>query len=197
MSVKNWAAIAVTGAAALVLGLLVAQRNMQPALPETEVFTLLSEPRALPALDLVNKQGAEVGREAFAGQWSLVFMGFTSCGHICPTKMAELRMIQDTAQAEFDAVFFSVDPGRDTPDVIRQYVETFDAGFLGYTGAPDSIERFAAALGAPYFVDTSPGNYVVDHSTALFLINPSAEFAGFVTPPFDIPAITRDLEALL
>jgi protein SCO1/2 len=188
------------GSVALGLGFWAARQSGQPAsaeAPVTEAVTAFAVPRPLPMLQLVDKDGAAVGREAFTGHWSLVFMGFTNCGHICPTKMAELRMIHDSAAKSFTPVFFSVDPGRDSPSVIKAYVEGFDPVFDGFTGSAEAVATFAGALGAPYFVDTNPDNYIVDHSTALFLIDPDGALAGTVSPPFDIPAIVRDLDLLI
>jgi protein SCO1/2 len=156
----------------------------------------LQSPRVLPEFQMVDKNGESVGRDIFSGNWSLVFMGFTSCGHICPTKMAEMRMIQAQLQAPLNIVFVSVDPGRDTPEVIKQYVESFEKSFFGMTGSAETIETFASALGAPYFVDPAPERYIVDHSSALFLIGPDASLVGTITPPLDIAVIVADLKQL-
>ncbi|MCP4831118.1 MAG: SCO family protein [Gammaproteobacteria bacterium] len=164
---------------------------------ETHAITLLQSPRDLPELQMVNKQGELAGKETFYGKWSLVFMGFTSCGHICPTKMAEMRMIQDQLNVPLSVVFVSVDPERDTPAVIKQYVDSFDPNFSGMTGSAETIEVFASALGAPYFVDPDPELYIVDHSSALFLIGPDASLVGTITPPLDINIIVDDLHQLL
>ncbi len=191
--------VVVTGLAALVAGVWFSMQSARlstPPVVETHAITVFSAPRPLPDIPLVNKDGQTVGVDIFKGDWTFIFMGFTNCGHICPTKMAELRMIYDAVDDPIHVVFFSVDPTRDTPDVIKAYVEGFDSAFSGLTAAPADIETFAASLGAPYFVDTTPGNYVVDHSTALFLINPDGAVAGVATSPLTISTIVEDLNKL-
>jgi protein SCO1/2 len=160
-------------------------------------ITIIPGGRLLPALQLVNQNGQSIGTDAFSGHWSLVFMGFTNCGDVCPTTMAKLRMLSDRVTQPLDIVFVSVDPGRDTPEVIKRYVEKFDKDFVGMTGTPEQIEVFAAALTTPYFVDESAENYTVDHSSTLFLINPDAALVGVITPPLDIELIAADLGRLL
>jgi len=94
-------------------------------------------------------------------------------------------------------LFVSVDPGRDTPAVIAKYVHAFDESFRGATGAPEQIEKLANALGAPYFVDASGERYIVDHSSAIFLINPDAALAATMTAPHEVEPITIELQELL
>jgi protein SCO1/2 len=161
------------------------------------VVTLLPSERPLPDLQLVDQDGVATGRDAFTGQWTLLFMGFTSCGHVCPMTMAKLKILHDQLNQPLNIVFVSVDPDRDTPDKIRQYVQNFDSDFSGMTGAPEQIDLLARTLGAPYAVDRTSGDYVVDHSSALFLISPDMGFAGVVTPPLEINAIADDLAILL
>ena len=175
------------------------QLNAPVTTPESScnAVTVLPTPRALPELELTNQDAATVGREAFEGRWSLVFMGFTSCGHVCPMAMAEIRSIHDQVAEPVDVVFFSVDPNRDTPEKLKAYVEGYDKSFRGMTGTPEQIESFANTLGAPYFVDTNPDNYVVDHSSAVFVIDPSASLAGVISQPFEIDTIVTELNALL
>lgn len=186
----------IIGLVALVMGAWAGLQLSNEAAVQTRAITLLPAPRELPELQMVDKEGEPAGREAFYGQWSLVFMGFTSCGHICPTKMAEMRLIRDQLDAPLNVVFVSVDPGRDTPAIIKQYVESFDKDFSGMTGSAETIEELANALGAPYFVDPAPDRYIVDHSSALFLIGPDAKLVGVITPPLDIAVIADDLTLL-
>jgi protein SCO1/2 len=161
------------------------------------VITVLPTPRALPELEFTNLDAQTISQDAFAGRWSLVFMGFTSCGHTCPMTLAEIRTIHGELDKPLKVVFFSVDPGRDDPETLKAYVKGFDASFTGMTATPEEIEKFAAALGAPYFVDTNPDDYIVEHSSAVFLIDPSASLAGIISQPFEIEQIVTELNALL
>ena len=160
-------------------------------------ITLLSTTRALPKITMVDQHIQTFTQMDFKGHWSLVFMGFTNCGHVCPTAMAEIRIIHDGVNEPLRVVFISVDPERDTPEIIGQFVESFDESFIGITGTHIEIEKLAAALSAPYFVDNSDGRYIVDHSAALFLIDPTASLAGVITQPLEINTIIEELNLLL
>ena len=94
-------------------------------------------------------------------------------------------------------VFMSVDPGRDSPEKIHRYINGFGDRFTGITGDGAVIDDLASALGAPFFVDDAEGAYTVDHSSALFLIDPSASYAGVISQPLDIDAVVRALNGLL
>jgi protein SCO1/2 len=168
----------------------------KPAASAFSAITVFPAGRALPAIDFIDVTGAAVGPEIFRGRWTVLFMGFTNCGHLCPMTLAQVRMATDAAREPLNVVFFSVDPGRDTPAVIRDYVAGFDPEFVGLSAAPADIRKLADALGAPYFVDASPDNYIVDHSSALFLISPQGEFMGTVTQPFDVQLMAAEFDRL-
>jgi protein SCO1/2 len=158
---------------------------------------VLPQPRSLPRLSMVDQDAQEFGLDQLQGQWTIVFMGFTNCGHVCPMAMAKLRAIKDTMQQPMQVLFVSVDPGRDTPAVIRDYVHGFDPDFSGITGADQEIAQLANALGAPYFVDNSGDSYVVDHSSAFFIINPDGAFAAVISAPHKAESVAADLDKLL
>ncbi len=165
--------------------------------PESSTITLLSPTRALPILAMVDQDEQTFTQTAFKDHWSIVFMGFTNCGHVCPTAMAEIRMIHAGVSKPLQVVFVSVDPDRDSPEIIGQFVASFDESFIGITGTHDEIEKLAAALSAPYLVDNSGGRYIVDHSAALFLIDPTASLAGIISQPLEIDIIIEELNLLL
>jgi protein SCO1/2 len=165
--------------------------------PELRAATVFPGRRSLPELQLVDQDGQLFTQERLTGHWTLVFMGFTSCGHVCPMTMAKMRAIAAEMGGSVDVLFVSVDPDRDTPAVIRDYVKAFDEDFTGVTGAPEQIDALANALGAPYFVDKTGGAYTVDHSTALFIIDPEAAYTGVISAPHDVSAILSDLRILL
>jgi len=191
----------VGGIAALLLGIWSAiQLVSEQPVVNTSTYTaatVLPQPRLLPPFMLVDQDGQVLEVADLEGRWTIVFMGFTSCGHICPMIMAKLRAIKAAVQSPVEVLFVSVDPERDTPDKIHSYVRGFDASFTGASGAPEEIARFANALGAPYFVDSSADPYVVDHSSALFILNPDGAFAAVFTAPHKVEAIAADLDQLL
>ncbi len=160
--------------------------------------TSLAEPRPIADFELVDHQGRAFRRDALAGRWSLVFTGFTHCPDICPTTlatMAELgRRLGDRAP---QLVFVSVDPERDTPEVLATWIAHFGPGFTGATGSRAAMEAFTQSLGfAQVRNPGAGGEYTVDHSTALALVDPEARVAGYFTQPHDAAAIAADLAAL-
>jgi len=159
--------------------------------------TVFPTSRPLPELTLIDQDNQPFDFSSVKGQWSLLFMGFTNCGHICPMTMAELRAIHDSLPEPINVIFVSVDPGRDTPEIIRDYVRRFDDAFIGITGTAAELDKLAGSIGAPIFVDTAADNYIVDHSTAVFLLDPSGALAGTLTPPFDPARIAADLQTIM
>ncbi|MFW2404953.1 MAG: SCO family protein [Gammaproteobacteria bacterium] len=184
-------------AAGLWFSLQLASKTDRPVMQEMMAVTVLPEARPLPAVALVDHHAESFGTEDLAGEWSLLFMGFTNCGHVCPMTMAKLRIIQDGVDKPLRVVFLSVDPGRDTPEKIHSYVTGFGESFAGITGATAEIDKLAKALGAPYFVDDTKGAYSVDHSSAVFLVDSSAAYAGVISQPLEIDAIVAELDRML
>jgi protein SCO1/2 len=163
------------------------------------VMTLFPGPKPLTAFALTDHKGRVFDLASLKGKWTFLFFGFTHCPDVCPTTLAELArargdIARHAAGAEnIQFVFVSVDPGRDTADKLRQYVDYFDAAFLGVTGDNAQIGNLAGQLGAMYKVTIAPGveNYPVYHSAAVFLLDPRARYHAVFTPPHDAEAISR------
>jgi protein SCO1/2 len=187
------------GAAAAVLA--TRERAAPPAL---ELATVFVEPRPLPAFTLVDASGQAFGPERLRGHWSLLFFGFLNCPDICPTTLATLAAAK-AALASLPAgerpaiLFVSVDPGRDTPELIGRYVAHFDPSFSGATGSREAIDALAAALGVAVMIGppADDGSYAVDHSAAIFLVDPGARIAALFGTPHDADAIARDYRRIV
>ena len=159
------------------------------ALPVTEVATVFPEPRPLPEFTLVAGDGTRFDRSRLRGHYTFVLFGYTNCPDVCPTTLIELagarRLLAAGAPGELPAVVMvSVDPARDTPARLAAYVTHFDPAFIGLTGTPAAIETLTQALGV--VVQRSPGrdgNYSVDHTAALFLIDAQARLAAVFAAP--------------
>jgi len=161
--------------------------------------------RLLPEFELVDQNGQAFTRDSLEGQWHLVFFGYTHCPDICP---ASLQTMADMVKAIDDSdvnkalrvMFVSVDPDRDTPALLKNYVEYFNPSFIGATGAAENIAQLTRSLGIAYFLERDNPeqlSYEVSHSSAFVLINPSAEFAGLFAAPHDSQAIAADLTKLI
>lgn len=177
---------------ALVLGLTV-NKALRPApLNEAELqqagVYLFDQPRPVPDIQLTSSTGEQWGRDDLQGQWNLLFFGYTFCPDICPTTMAELRQLTRSLPEEdrqqLAVTMISVDPNRDTPQQLHNYLSFFDAGFQGATGEPAELARLAQALSVAYIEpDTSEENYLVDHSGQVIMTDPQGRYVGFIRPP--------------
>lgn len=99
---------------------------------------------------------------------------------------------------DLQVVFVSVDPNRDTPQQIKQYLGYFNAGFQGLTGTPENIQKLANAMSIPYIpADTSKPNYTVDHSGNLVIIGPDGEQHGFIRAPLNNAKLEAQLPGVL
>jgi|SRR5688572_9618126 len=188
--------VAVIAAVAVGAGVALFERSVDP--PALRAGTALPEPRALPAFALVDQSGRPFGPANFEGRWSLVFTGFTNCPDVCPTTLAQMAALRRrVAREDLQFVFVSVDPERDTPEVVAEYLGHFDPALVGATGPRAEVEKLTAGLGLAQVRNPGAGGeYTVDHSTALVLINPEARLAGYFRAPYERDALAADLVAL-
>jgi protein SCO1/2 len=131
---------------------------------------------------LVDQSGRRVDQSVLEGKWSAVFFGYTECPDACPTTLFALGQAQKllgSRAADFQAVFISVDPARDTPKRLADYLSTdaFPKGALGLTGAPDEVAQVAKAYHVYYQKAGEGPGYTVNHSTITYLMNPQGRFA--------------------
>lgn len=150
----------------------------------------LPQPRELAAFELVRHDGAPFRREAFAGRWSFAYFGYTYCPDVCPLSLVELASLKRMIDASCTGVtagyyLVSVDPRRDTPARLAEYVTYFDPDFVGLTGAPADLEALATSVGVVFDVPDAPAedNYLVGHSSTLTVLDPSGrQSAVFIAP---------------
>ncbi len=164
--------------------------------------TRLPNPRPIPEFDLVSAQKDSFTNAALKGQWSVVFVGFTHCPDICPNTLSLLKTVrarQLEQQKELQVVFLSVDPERDSPEAIANYVNYFGDGFVGATGPVKDLEALGQAMGYVFLKAPSddPDNYSVDHSAALIVTNPQGQVAAYFTPPLRADALVEDFGRMI
>jgi len=173
--------------------------------PELQTATVLPEPRALSDFSLVDKYSKPMGLAQLKGKWSLLFFGYTHCPDICPTAltgMSELyNKLTDNVRDQVQALFISVDPQRDTPEHLKAFVEFYNPVFLAGTGDATEISKLAKQVGIMYKIhepDTT-GNYLVDHSSWLIVINPNGEFHAVISGSHfqNTQAIADDLASIV
>ena len=161
---------------------------------------LFDTPRDVGSFSLIDHTGAPYTADRLQGHWTLVFFGFTHCPDICPTTLAELaelkQQLQGTEADETAVVMLSVDPARDTPERLSQYVPYFHPDFLGVTGAFESILSVTQRLNAPFRkVTANDGSHQMEHSANVALMNPRGDYHGFFRAPLDIPKMRVTLRS--
>ncbi len=131
---------------------------------------------------LVDHHGNTVTEQTYRGKWLLVFFGYTSCPDVCPTTLYDMAQTLKALGADanrLQALFVSVDPERDTVDVLAKYIPAFGPSITGLTGQPDNVKQAARAFRAHYEKIVSPGvpgGYTMDHQSSLYLIRPDGDF---------------------
>jgi len=171
-----------------------------------QTVKLFPQPRALPAFALRQSDGTQLTPGELAGHWTVVFLGFTHCPDICPTTLAELAQAQKKWAALPDStrprvLFVSVDPDRDTPMKIGDYVRAFHRDTLAATADVPALEVFAKSMSMVFIkmepeAGASANQYSVDHSASLAVLDPQGRMAGVITPPLVPNSIAADLIAL-
>jgi len=188
-------------ALALVAGVFVALRSQIPATPLAAM--LLPQPDPVPEFSLVDQHGDSIDRSVFAGHWNLLFFGFTHCPDICPATLQVLAAARSKLAEDGQAplpriVLVSVDPERDTPEIIGAYVDYFGPGNLGITGSLEEIDRLTSGLGIYYQKQPANGdNYVVDHSAAVLVIDPEGRFSALFSGPHKVESFVHDLPLIM
>ncbi|HUS24523.1 MAG TPA: SCO family protein [Candidatus Binatia bacterium] len=189
-------AVLLLGCAALVAGVWAGRHWSASRAPELRSGVLLQPRRAIAEFSLQDQDGRPFGRERLRGHWTLLFAGYTHCPDVCPATLALMKSLQRTLAGQGRAphmLFLSVDPERDAPARLKDYVAAFDPAFEAVTGPAAQIDALCASLGLAYARVPEGSGYSLDHSAALTLIDADARVAGYFQPPFDLPALAADL----
>lgn len=158
-------------------------------------------PGAMPRYLLMDARGRAVSGEDFPGRYQLISFGYTFCPDICPTTLAEVSLILDKLGAlseRVQPIFITLDPERDSAEVLSRYTAYFHPRILGLGGPPELVRRAADHFRVRYEKHREPGaaadKYTVDHSAGMYLVGPDGRFItrfAYATPPADIAARIR------
>jgi protein SCO1/2 len=133
---------------------------------------------------LVNGDGNRVTDQQFHGKFMLVYFGYTYCPDVCPTTLSAVGDAMDklgTNAGKVQPLFITVDPRRDTPEVVKQYAAAFSPRLIGLTGTPDEIAKVAKEYRVYYTehrTGPGPNDYSMDHSSVLYLMGPNGQFVA-------------------
>jgi len=195
--------IVTVAALALTMGAVASYVTSRKAAPQIEGL-LWPQSKALKAFALEDHRREPFTLERMTGRWTLLFFGYTHCPDVCPVTMSVLKnaiaLMAEAGSANEvpQVVFVSVDPARDTAEHMAGYVGHFSPAFLGVTGDDANLKEFARQLGVLYIraePDTG-GSYLVDHTAAVFLIDPRGHLVALFQAPQEAQRIARDVSRI-
>lgn len=190
------------GGIALIVGLIAGWAIIQVVTPYTFHGTVLQSPQRVYNFALTGPGGGRVNLNGFRGKAVLLYFGYTFCPDVCPATMVELAQAVDILGKDADKVqvmMISIDPERDTPDRLEEYVAHFDPSFIGLTGTESQVAEVAATYGIFYekHEGTAATGYLVDHTASVVVVDPE----GFLRLiyPFGTPGadIAEDLRHII
>ncbi|HKJ26041.1 MAG TPA: SCO family protein [Anaerolineales bacterium] len=164
---------------------------------------LIDPAQPAPPLDLIDSKGRDFNLEDYRGEVVLLFFGYTSCPDVCPSTLSDMKQVVAAlgeAADDVQVVFVTVDPQRDTFKKLNSYLSLFNPTFLGLSGTEEDLEPAWNGYGVFREIDTeseTAAGYLVNHSSRLYLIDPSGDLAltySFGTPPEDI---AKDIKHIL
>ena len=188
----------------IVLGAFTYSRFREPLLDEAALKEqgtyVLPTPRAIAPFKLIDDRGQVFDGARLQGRWTIMYFGYTSCPDICPTTMSAVAQAEQLLAKSRDSdllkklqvVFVSVDPERDTTEILHRYVTAFSPDFVGVTGEHDAIAALATELNAAFMKVPGPdGSYQIDHTGNLVLIDPRGRYYAFMKLPHEADRIER------
>ncbi|MDH3390160.1 MAG: SCO family protein [Gammaproteobacteria bacterium] len=177
----------------LVLLMLLTYALVKPKSPPSELHGVLrSEFRPLTPFQLQTHNRGPITEASLRGKWTFVFFGYLSCPDVCPNTLHELdalyRLLEDETgkqPEDMQVLFVSIDPGRDSTEKLASYVAHFNRRFIGATAGEGAIERLMRQFGVSYILEeeTAAGQYLVAHSSAIFLVDPYARLMATFSQP--------------
>lgn len=149
---------------------------------------------------LTGTDGQEVTEAAFKGKYSVFFFGFTFCPDACPTALNTFTLMMDKLgpeAAKVQPVFVSIDPERDTPAAMKAYLDSFDPRIMGLTGSPEAIAETARIFRVYYKKSGEGEYYLMDHSTAIIVMDPDFRYAGVMNGAMPVDEMTARLREIM
>ena len=194
----------VVGLLALVIGfwLAISQQSDTLVISE-EVGIVYPQAREIGDFSLLDYDSQPISAQRLQGKWWLVYFGFTFCPDACPVALNDMKKVKAALSEKFadklGFAFVSVDPDRDTPARLKEYVSYFDPEFLAMTGDPAQLENLASKVGVVFIVPENPEdeNYVVDHSTFMLLWNPQVNLKAILKAPHQSDQVVDAIEKIM
>lgn len=155
--------------------------------------------KTVPDFQLLDVNAESIDQTVFDDKWSIVFFGYTHCPDVCPITLQIMKNVASKIAAQNgelpQIVFVSVDPVRDTSEVMKNYISFFNEEFVGITGELKDVHAMTRSLGivASFTANKDdPENYLVDHTASLLLIDPERRLRAKISPPHVAETIVDD-----
>ncbi|MDH5571102.1 MAG: SCO family protein [Gammaproteobacteria bacterium] len=155
--------------------------------------TILPSEKIIDAFELTSNRNEAFSNKNLRGKWSLLFIGYTHCPDVCPATLETVKQVHglmlEQGLTPPDMVFISVDPERDTSEILDQYVTYFNKDFIGLTGSKENIAGFVKQLSGYYAKaagtsgDINNSDYLMDHTASLMLVNPQGNLQAYLSAP--------------
>lgn len=195
--------LALVGVLALGMGVWLGDRlfGHRPAPVAPDIAGIyLSDQRPFEEFRLIHHSGQPFTRADLLGKWTFLYFGYSFCPDVCPVTLVELNRLQKllaekNADADTAYIFISVDPQRDTPQRLQEYVTYFNPKFQGATGPSEELSRLTQPLHVFYqrgAADSDANNYTVDHTSTVTLIDPQGLPRAIFTPPQNPERMAQD-----
>lgn len=169
--------------------------------------TWLENPRGINQFDLQATHKPSFTNGDLKGKWTLLFFGFTNCGYLCPTTLGELgkmyKILEEQGVKELpQVVLISIDPEKDSINVLKQYVNAFNPHFIGATGSENTLKNMTSEMGIAYAkvaLQNNPDNenYSMEHTGTIMAFNPNGELKAFFTTPHLASSLAKDYQMLI
>lgn len=198
------------GVLSLVVGLWLSQQmlmnNNDTRIPKNLDATVLPNARPLVGFNMVDQDQQAFSPAQLKGQWSFLFFGFTNCPDVCPTTLKVMQAMWKTLPTKIGdkghpkLYFVSVDPDRDKPETLKQYVQYFNPEFNAATGKLDELDKLTNQIGILYGYDEKENDkdqeYIVNHSAQLILVDPGGRMRAVISPPHIAKTIAANFQTI-
>ena len=193
-----------------VLGLFINKLTTPRTLSNDELLVnglfLFDQPKDISDFEFYSSDQASFTKSDLIGNWTLMYFGFTNCPDECPTTMYQLsKLIKILREKNFDLnnkqwVLVSIDPERDTPEMIDKYAKGFDQDFLGVSNARPMLLSLATQLSVnnvmPSHANHMDHSHLDNHVNNIILLNPKGQFAGIFRPPFEVSRLSLTYQSV-
>ena len=185
-----------------ILSLLIACSNQQEDFDIQQALTdatYLGQGLEIPDFNLTDQNAQLATKDLLRDSYNLLFFGFTNCPDICPITLGIISMIELIVNDTVNLIFVSVDPLRDSPEMIKNYLNNFNARFIGLTGDEEELAKLWSALGITVhrMDDPDGSSYNVTHNGTVFLINPEGRMIGLTNHPADPVSLNQDIALMI